>query len=119
MENTNVLLDEELLQEFDDLKTLTPGSEEHVRAVDALSKLYKLKQDDIKSADETELKKEQQESEKRSRNIKNGIELLGVVLPLAFYNIWMDKGFKFESDGYGFTSVTFRGLINKFKPTKR
>lgn len=41
-----------------------------------------------------------------------------LLLPLMFYAKWMKRGFEFERDGT-FTSTTFRGLFNQFKPTKR
>ena len=48
---------------------------------------------------------------------KIGVEVLGIMLPLAFYSNWMMEGFKFEETG-SFTSTTFKGLFQKFKPTK-
>lgn len=50
--------------------------------------------------------------------IKYGLEAAGIVIPLMFYASWMKKGFKFEETGT-FTSTTFRGLFQKFKPTKK
>ena len=38
--------------------------------------------------------------------------------PLMFYGIWMKKGFKFEETGT-YTSTTFRGLFNRFRPTRK
>ena len=35
-----------------------------------------------------------------------------------FYAAWMKRGFKFEENGT-YTSTTFRGLFNRFKPTKK
>lgn len=68
------------------------------------------------------------ESEQRSKKrqfigqqfdnyLKRGIEIAGVVVPLIFYASWMAAGFEFEKEGT-FTSSTFKGLIQKFKPTK-
>ena len=50
--------------------------------------------------------------------VKTGVEALGIILPIGFYGIWMKKGLQFEKEG-SFTSTTFRGLISKFKPTKK
>ena len=49
--------------------------------------------------------------------LKIGVELTGIIAPIIFYGIWLNKGFKFEEEGT-ITSSTFKGLINKFKPTK-
>lgn len=56
-------------------------------------------------------------SEKIDRYLKIGITVLEVTAPLAFYGIWMHRGFAFEREGT-FTSTTFRSLFNKFRPTK-
>ena len=54
----------------------------------------------------------------KDRYFKLGIEAAGIVLPLIFYATWMRRGFKFEETGT-YTSTTFRGLFNRFKPTKK
>ncbi|MFI3115345.1 MAG: hypothetical protein R3Y12_04300 [Clostridia bacterium] len=51
------------------------------------------------------------------RYFKHLIEIAGVVVPMMFYASWMKKGFRFEETGT-FTSTTFKGLFNRFKPTK-
>lgn len=112
-------LNDEITTEFAKLQSLDIGTDEHVKAVESLTKLYKLKQDDERNQKEIELKEDQNQSEKLGRWVKNGIEFLGITLPLGFYYLWMNKGFEFESTGGVFTSPTFKGLTNKFKPTKR
>lgn len=54
----------------------------------------------------------------KDRYFKTGIEVVGIVLPLMFYAVWMKKGFKFEETGT-FCSSTFRGLISNFKPKRK
>lgn len=54
---------------------------------------------------------------KTERYVKIGIAAAELVVPLVFYGVWMKRGFKFEESGT-FTSSTFRGLFNRFKPTK-
>lgn len=49
--------------------------------------------------------------------VKTGVEVGKLVLPLIFYGIWMNKGFRFEETG-SFTSTTFKNLLNRFRPTK-
>lgn len=49
--------------------------------------------------------------------IKVGVEIAGIILPLVFYNKWMEEGLKFEQEG-AFTSSTFKGLMSKIKPNK-
>jgi len=48
--------------------------------------------------------------------VETGVKIVGIVAPLVFYGIWMNRGLEFEEEG-SFTSQTFKGLISKFKPT--
>ena len=64
------------------------------------------------------IKKEQMTEQVKDRYIKLGIAAAEIILPLIFYSKWMKRGFKFEETGT-FTSTTFRGLFNRFKPTKK
>lgn len=45
------------------------------------------------------------------------VSVAGIVLPLMFYNKWMEEGMTFEETGV-FTSSTFRGFLSKMKPGK-
>ena len=56
--------------------------------------------------------------QKIDRYVRTGVAAAELILPLVFYGIWMRRGFKFEENGT-FTSTTFRGLFNRFKPTKK
>lgn len=118
-------LEKEISDELETLNDLEFGSDEEVKAVDNLVKLYKLKIEE----DESQMKIEKEKSDKefkekqlreqvKDRYFRTGIAVGEVVLPLIFYGIWMNKGFKFEETGT-FTSGTFRNLINCFKPKKR
>lgn len=124
------LLENEIRSEIKSLSTMEPGSKTHTDAVDSLTKLYKLHIEEIEndrsfmrkseeSANqdfELKLKMAQLDEDIKSRYIRAGVETAGIVLPLMFYGIWMRRGFKFEETGT-FTSTTFRGLFNKFRPT--
>ena len=126
------LLEDEIKTEIENLASLEPGSDKHASAVKSLTELYKLNIEEtenersfVSKCDhelveerEMQLKTEQLREQKLDRYFRLVIEAAGLVLPLVFYGIWMRKGFKFEETGT-FTSTTFRGLFNKFKPTKR
>ena len=123
------LLEEEIRFEFENLSKLKPGEREHSDAVDSLTKLYKLaieetenerefrlKCDESTTQDlDARLKMAQLDEDAKTRYFRLGVEMAGIVLPLMFYGIWMKRGFKFEETGT-FTSTTFRGLFNKFRP---
>ena len=68
-------------------------------------------------AREERFNRDQLAEQVKDRYFKLGIAAAEIVLPLVFYATWMRKGFKFEETGT-FTSTTFRGLFNRFRPTK-
>lgn len=104
-------LDEVIETDIESLNYLDPHSEEHTKTADNVVKLLKLK------IEEERLKKDRID-QKIHRIATYAIEVLGIVLPLGFYWIWMVKGFKFEEEGT-ITSKTFKDLIRFFKPTKK
>ncbi len=110
MDETKELLNEEIKYILEDLSNLPEDSEERTMMVDNLVKLYKLKIDENKNSEDSAAKKKDQ-------YLGYGIDIAGIVLPLIFYGVWMGRGFKFEEKGT-FTSQTFKGLINRFRPTK-
>lgn len=123
-----VLLEKEIKSEIKNLSDLKLGSEEHTAAIENLAKLYRLKIEETKNEKELSdafdarkqeyrLKREQLSEQVKDRYFKIGIEAAGLILPLVFYASWMKKGFKFEETGT-FTSTTFRGLFNRFRPSK-
>lgn len=128
-EEIKVMLGEEIKAELSDLSSLETGSKEKSEAIDDLVKLYKLKieeskaeMDYLKEIDEHErsdqTKREQLSEQVKDRYFKLGIAAAELVLPLMFYAVWMKRGFQFEKDGT-YTSTTFRGLFNRFRPTKK
>jgi hypothetical protein len=123
------LLGEEIKAEIRDLSTLEPGSKEKSTAIEDLAKLYKLRIEETKNEwdfnekyesrdSDIQFKKDQLEEQVKDRYFRFGVEAAGIILPLIFYAIWMKRGFKFEETGT-YTSTTFRGLFNRFKPTKK
>lgn len=134
--NIKDLLNEEIAMEIQNLSEFKAGSDEKSSAIDDLTKLYKLRIEENKSewdADEKhdrrvmegeantkddELKQKQLEEQVKERYFRVGVAAAELMVPLIFYGIWMRKGFKFEETGT-YTSKTFTGLINRFRPTKK
>jgi hypothetical protein len=123
------LLGEEIKSGIQDLSSLPSGSKEKSSAIEDLVKLYKLRIEETKNEwdfnekynaheSDKQFKKAQLEEQVKDRYFRLGVEAAGIILPLIFYGIWMRKGFKFEETGT-FTSTTFRGLFNRFRPTKK
>lgn len=77
-----------------------------------------IKNDAVKSSQEDDLRRAQLEEAKYERYFKYGVEAGLGLITLMFYRSWMKKGFKFEETGT-FTSKTFLGLIQKFRPTRK
>lgn len=130
MNNENIieLLNREIENEIRNLGTFDSGSKEKSDAIDDLVQLYKLRIEEnkltIESTDK-ELKRlndeaanlREDECKKKERYLRLGIAGAELIVPLIFYGIWMNKGFRFEETG-SITSKTFNGLINRFRPTK-
>ena len=129
-------LEKEILKEIQDLSALKSGSKEMDSAIENLATLYKLNIEEVKieheaiekaydrgSADETsardlKLKQQMLNESIKDRYFKLGLDVAGLIVPIIFYGIWMGRGLKFEETGT-FTSTTFRGLFNRFKPTQK
>ena len=108
-----------------------PGTKEFddiTKAIDALyatlNKEKTLMLEEVKIENENknkiidlELQQNVNKDNKLLTAVKYGIDIAGIVLPLAFYGVWMNRGLEFEKEG-SFTSATFKGLFGKFKPTK-
>lgn len=143
MSEIRELLNEEIKSQIKDLASLATGSKEKSSAVDDLANLYRLSIEETKLELDAEEKSERRridenESQDRLINWKHddafrnaqldeqvkaryfnlGITAAELILPLAFYAVWMKRGFKFEETG-AFTSTTFRNLFNQFKPKKK
>lgn len=134
--NINELLDEEIAAEFESISGMKDGSTEKSKAIEDLVKLYKLRIEENKNqwdADEKydrrkmeedsglrdeDIKRTQIAEQIKDRYFKVGIAAAELMVPLIFYGIWMNKGFRFEETG-AYTSTTFKGLFNRFRPTKK
>lgn len=130
------LLGEVIVAEIEAISELEPGSQEKSAAIDDLTKLYKLRIEENKSvwdadekyhnrvmeekskAQDNEIKRQQISENVKDRYFRVAIAGAELLVPLMFYGFWMRKGFKFEETGT-FTSTTFKGLLNRFRPTKK
>lgn len=130
------LLEEELIEQIKALSELEPGSDKKSKAIEDLSKLYRVRIEENKTvwdADEkynrrvldeklntkdSDFKSRQMTEQVKDRYFKVGVAAAELMIPLIFYGVWMNKGFKFEETGT-ITSGVFKGLINRFRPTKK
>ena len=123
------LLGEVIKTEIRNLSTLDAGSKEKSIAIEDLAKLYRLRIEETRNEwdfnekyesrdSDMQFKKNQLEEQVKDRYFRLGVEAAGIILPLIFYAVWMKRGFKFEETGT-YTSTTFRGLFNRFRPTKK
>lgn len=126
-EEIKTMLDEAIKSQIRDLSNLQSGEDKKSTAIEDLAKLYKLRLEETKTelnfeesvknrTLDDDFKHSQLEEQVKDRYFRLGMDAAKLVLPLIFYAVWMRKGFKFEEAGT-FTSTTFRGLFNCFKPT--
>ena len=125
------LMEREIITLIKELSMHQPGTKEFddiTKAIDALyatlNKEKTLMLEEVKIENENrnkiidlELQGNVNKDNKLLTAVKYGIDIAGIVLPLAFYGVWMNRGLEFEKEG-SFTSATFKGLFGKFKPTK-
>ena len=118
------LMESEIITLIKELSMHHPGTKEYddiTKAIDALyatlNKEKSLMLEEVKIEKDLELQQNVNKDNKILSAIKCGIDIAGIVLPLAFYGVWMNRGLEFEKEG-SFTSATFKGLLGKFKPTK-
>ena len=103
--------------DFDEKQARRKMDKENRLKDDALKEQQLKDENSVRERDEL-IRKEQLAEQVKDRYIRLGIAAAEIILPLIFYSKWMKKGFKFEETGT-FTSTTFRGLFNRFKPTKK
>lgn len=86
------------------------------RELDLKKKQYEL--DEAKYYAEKNNRKDDRKDDKKDRIFKWSMGIAELILPMMFYAVWMKRGFDFERTGT-YTSTTFRGLFNNFKPVKK
>ena len=118
------LMESEITTLIKELSMHHPGTKEYDDITKAIDTLYatlnkekSLMLEEVKIEKDLELQQNVNKDNKILSAIKCGIDIAGIVLPLAFYGVWMNRGLEFEKEG-SFTSATFKGLLGKFKPTK-
>ena len=118
------LMEREIITLIKELSMHEPGSKEYDDITKAIDSLYatlnkekSLMLEEVKMEKDLELQENVNKDNKLLTAVKYGIDIAGIVLPLAFYGVWMNRGLEFEKEG-SFTSATFKGLFGKFKPTK-
>ena len=111
-------LNVEIEEKFDELAKLDPTTKEYSAAVDSVTKLMD-RAIEIGKLESSETQNEKQmEEDRKSRLVKNCIDVGSVVLPLAV-TIWGAKAsFKFEETGTITTSVG-RKFMDKIISWKR
>lgn len=130
------MLGERVKSEIKNLESLDTGTKEKMEAIHELTTLHRLyieesklesditdkqekrSMDNANYAREEELKRDQMKEQAKDRYFKLAVAGAELVIPIIFYGVWMHKGFKFEETGT-FTSTTFKGLFNRFRPTKK
>lgn len=110
--------------ELSELEGIEVGSEAYKIAVDGITKLAdRVLEFDTRASTkalaeaEQSLKQKEMDEEKKDRVIRNGITVVGIVLPLIV-TIWGTlRSFEFEKEGT-VTTLMGRGFINKLLPRK-
>ena len=115
--DNKALLNEEIQSEFERLKKMEIGSEEHKIAVEGVTKLMDRAIELDKLEQEQTDKQEQMKEDKKDRLIKNCLTGAGIIIP-SIITVWGTiKSINFEKDGT-ITTIMGRGFISKLLPKK-
>lgn len=130
------LLDKEIERLLSHIETLEYGTDGREAAISELTKLYKLRIDEVKNEQDymkdcerqamerafheadDQAKREQLSDQGVERYFRYGVMVLELVLPIAAYGMWYHKGLKFEETGT-VTSPMTKNLIAKMLPKKK
>lgn len=132
MDKNKKLLSEKIKEGFESLSSMQNGSEEKSKAVDDVTKLYKLKIEEEKTEaevqklkiEEAKLEAEREEKKTQQKEVfYNTLINAGVQIGLAIggwfaYDVWHKRGLKFEETGT-ITSPETRNLISRMLPKGR
>jgi len=124
-------IESEIERLLEEMAKVDVNSEDYEKLINRVNELYstihketelelsfnKIEVDSTIARDESCAKHEELKQSKLWNGVKIGAEVIGVVAPLVFYGVWMNRGLEYEKEG-SYTSTTFKGLIGKFKPTK-
>lgn len=115
--NIKPYLRDEIVAEFGELCDLKISADDRKVTVECLTKLIDraIEMEKVKTEREDRLKA--QKEERIDRLIKNGISIMGIIIPTAV-TIWGTiKTIEFEKEGT-FTTIMGRGFVNKLLPKK-
>lgn len=118
MNEATELLEKQITEEIRKLSVMEDGSEEKTATINGIDRLYRLHIDEKRMEAEFKSKEIEESNHKQDRIIGYIIDGASIGLPLAFYWIWMGRGFRFEQEGV-YKSRTFQALTKFFKPTRR
>lgn len=120
-EEIKAALDEEIKAQIDGLSSLSQGSKEKSDAVEDLTKLYKLRIEEVKASDAAILNEREQQLEedklveqRKDRRLKGGIAIGELVATAGAFCM----GLNFEKTG-SICSTFVKKLINSWKPNTK
>lgn len=131
-QKTKDALSRQIGVEVEKLSTVEDGSDEKTKQISDLANLCRIMREeeaheasikiDCRQADRDYEASQQRDNELKLRRfdsiVGHGLNLLGIVTSLGFSYYWMNKGFKFETEGT-YTSKTFQtlwsGFLKKFR----
>lgn len=112
MDNSTEMLERQIETEIESLATMDPGSDEKLRTVDGLTKLYKMKMDSV----QLELDEKDKQEDRLIQFVKIGGTLALSIAAIGFQHFWWCREMRFEETG-SFLSQTGRD-IRRFDPFK-
>lgn len=123
-DKNRLLLDEVIEKEIQEISALNIGADDRADLIEELNQLYKLRIEEAKieqarleKYEEKEMKQAQLKSQSLDRWVNIGLQVGLTLASLIAYNIWFNRGLKFEETGTVASPMT-RNLMSKMLPRK-
>ena len=107
-----------IMELMDRIKTLQPGSQEYLRATEALEKLYNMAMAEQKRCDDYCNKQQELKDDKLFKWIKVGTDILGIVAPLSAMSAVFEAVKDYEKTDVWSLSIA-KPIINWFIPRRK
>lgn len=113
----DVMMSNEIKAQLDSLGATNPGTDEHSKMVEDISKMYKVYIEGAKNKTEANERRKQFEREAKARKLDSIIRVVESSVPIITYVGLFFVGLNFEKTG-AITTSTFRNLFNGIKLPK-
>lgn len=108
-----------MMELMEQINTLPVGSQEYLRAMEALEKLHSMGLANVKASDEYYQKEKEFKEDRKFRWLKLGMDAFGVIAPLAVAKAVLEEYMESEINQMFVPSPMIKTIINWIIPRKK